>query len=67
MSWIAVLAKLIAAFPELVKVYYDIRKHIEREAISRVHSNNARDIDRWLLDQSEPQQDSSTVIKGKRS
>lgn len=65
MSWIAIIARLIGSFPELVKVYYEIRKHMEQEAVRRVHSNNARDIDQWMLDQSDTQQDSGTAAKGK--
>lgn len=38
---------------------------MEQEAVRRVHSNNARDIDQWMLDQSDTQQDSGTAAKGK--
>lgn len=65
MSWAILIAKVIAAFPELVKAFYEIRKQIEQEAVKRVHSNNARDIDQWVLDNSEQQSGSSTAIKGK--
>ena len=58
MSWIVILSKLIAAFPELVKVFYEIRANIEKEAIKRIHEHNARDIDRWMLDNSESKSDS---------
>lgn len=65
MSWAILIAKVIAAFPELVKAFYEIRKQIEQEAVKRVHSNNARDIDQWVLDNSEPQSGSGTAIKSK--
>ena len=65
MSWAILIAKVIAAFPELVKAFYEIRKQIEQEAVKRVHGNNARDIDQWVLDNSEPQPGSGTAIKGK--
>lgn len=65
MSWAILIAKVIAAFPELVKAFYEIRKQIEQEAVKRVHGNNSRDIDQWVLDNSEPQSGSSTAIKGK--
>ncbi len=64
MSWLAIIAKVIVAFPELVKAFYEIRKQIEQEAVKRVHSNNARDIDKWLLGNADSQQDSGSVIKG---
>lgn len=65
MSWAILIAKVIAAFPELVKAFYEIRKQIEQEAVKRVHGNNARDIDQWVLDNSESQPGSGTAIKGK--
>lgn len=65
MSWVAIIARLVASFPELVKVFYEIRRQMEQEAVRRVHSNNARDIDQWMLDQSDSQPDTSTSIKGK--
>jgi hypothetical protein len=64
-SWAILIAKVIAAFPELVKAFYEIRKQIEQEAVRRIHEHNARDVDKWVLDNSEPQSGSSTAIKGK--
>jgi heme exporter protein D len=49
-SLAAIIVRVILAIPQLAKFIHEIRIEMDRQARQRAYIGNQRDIDNWLLD-----------------